>query len=820
LRSLFFVAVVSALPLGCGGDGDGDNGDVDVRGGKTAPPDAESAAALAAQLSEKPWEILSNKGETYVPNVFYADPSENEQIMPYAIDGHVMIDRLIYPTLGNPNLYTKADPKEELVIALRVEEDALSALGARIEPIPGQARSKLVVPDDARTGFGFFLVSRAGRSASTEASDAIAAGEGTGAIRIYPHEIFVSPEPSDMPGALRSRKTLKFVFKQGAMAKVPAGLYDLRFEGRTENRIARTRAGAPLIEWQFNAVRVFDNEPDEYNVIGVTDTQVSVGDLYDDRTLAKLEQFVNFVNTTNDASVRKAQFITFNGDLHNGGSPASLLEKKVAWTYDLEAKEIVNLLKYLPLPIFLTTGNHDGYVSTGQVPSAVASIDSAAGTTLRSVINAAYPKAWPDLSMPEYEQWLARTASEDRLGGLHRDIFTGGFARDARGEGFAGFREIARSDRNYILYDGFYQWQKTYGPLYYSHKFGKNFYISLNSFELRQHRRSGWGMYTVNYGGAMSDVQMAWLDRELLRSKTDGTDAVILAHHDPRGGHEGLDHGYYFEQLDFKSVYQSAINYLIGKGWNAAVCKLPDWALWRNQEESCAHDGLQEWMRNDPEFDCASADRNPDRTCKPGAKPWLSAIELANRFAASPQIRTILLGHTHHNSLEILQQGDELLPSELPVDSRQTQQVLSLEILNPVRGYSEVQAVTGSEYDPAALAFAPLEGRYVRFADTYRSAIAGAQRTLSSPVGNRELAILRIVSNAELTNQETSSGQSAAGFAVLSIAKKADLPRIDSATYFTNVGEGAFARTGTITLERTKRVSPADPNNPIAQFYR
>ena len=130
--------------------------------------------------------------------------------------------------------------------------------------------------------------------------------------------------------------------------------------------------------------------------------------------------------------------------------------------------------------------------------------------------------------------------------------------------GFGGWKEIPRNERNFILYDGFYQWQKTYGPLYYSHKFGKNVYLSLNSFELRQHKRSGWGMYTVNYGGGMSDVQMTWLDRELLRARSEESDVVVLAHHDPRGGHNGLDHGYYFEQLEYRSVYQSAISYLVG----------------------------------------------------------------------------------------------------------------------------------------------------------------------------------------------------------------------------------------------------------------
>ena len=46
-------------------------------------------------------------------------------------------------------------------------------------------------------------------------------------------------------------------------------------------------------------------------------------------------------------------------------------ETLVATTYAEESKSIVNLLKYLPMPIFLTTGNHDGYTSIGQVPGAV-----------------------------------------------------------------------------------------------------------------------------------------------------------------------------------------------------------------------------------------------------------------------------------------------------------------------------------------------------------------------------------------------------------------------------------------------------------------
>ncbi len=809
-----------ALLVACGSD-EGRGGD-DGRRGRSAEdgpetPPGEDPAAIAKKLEEKPWEVVSNKGETYLPNVFYADASENEQIMPYALDGHVMIDRLVYPTIGNPNLYTKSDAKDELVVVLRIEEAAFAHLDAKIEPIAGSHLSRLVVPNDASTGFGFFLIPRKAREPNTESKTAISSGKGTDVVRVYPNEVLVSPEPADMPAALKKRKTVRFVFRQGAMAKAPAGLYDLRFEVKKDNELYRPSAGAPPVyEYQYNAVRVFDREPDEYSVVNVTDTQVSVGDVYDAKTKDKLDEFVQFMNTTNDPAVRNASFITFNGDLHNGGSPGSLRQRKVAWTYNDEARSIVSMLKYLPLPIFLTTGNHDGYVSTGHVPGAVKNLDTGLGESLKEVITEASPKAWADFSMGEFESYIQTTEAADKLGGVHRDIFTGGFARTGASglEGFAGWKEIPRGERNHILYDGFYQWQKTYGPLYYSHKFGKSFYLSLNSFELRQHRRSGWGMYTVNYGGGMSDTQMAWLDRELLRAKTDGSDVVVLAHHDPRGGHKGEDPGYYFEQLEYRSVYQSAINYLVGKVWNPAVCKLPDWALPREQQESCVHDGLQEWMRGDPEYDMVDG------------QLWMSGIELMKRLAASKEVRTFLLGHTHYNSLEVLQSGDELLPGKLPIDGASAQKFATLEVENPMRGFSVLKAgVETADYDEHALASSPVEKSYFEFARHYEKAVSGWQRTLSDAnTLPRELMVLRLVSNADLTHQTTTDGKEAFGFTVLHLTKKNDAraygnAQINGATFFRNAGQSAFSKIAQVDLDRTKSLKPHDAASPIEKLF-
>lgn len=824
---LSLVAFVGACSSG---DPSGDGaGSPDAKPGAEDPSaDPAKDPAVAAQLVERPWEIISNKGETYLPNVFYADPSENEQLMPYALDGHVQIDRLVYPTLGNPNLYTKADAKDQFMTVLRVEPSAYAFLGLKAQPVTGSSLSRVALTDDESRGFVFFLVPRDARDASTEAKDAIT---GNGVYRVVPSDVLVSPVPTDMPERLKARSTLRFVFDQKAMARVPPGLYDVRFELRTGGALA-----GGVCEYQYNAVRVFDAEPDEYQVINVTDTQVSVGSLYAEKTKAQINEFVQYVNTTSDPNVRGAAFITFNGDLHNGGSPGSLRQRIVASTYASEAQAIVGALKYLPFPIFLTAGNHDGFVSTGQVPTAVKVADDALFDNLQKVVTDAAPNPWRDFSWTKYQGFLDATAQSDALGGWPRDVVTGTFSRAPRGASFAdGWKELPADKRNFVLYDGFHQWQKTYGPLYYSYKFGKNAYVSLNSFELRQHRRAGWGMFTVNYGGGMSDVQMTWLDRELLRAKVDGSDVVLLAHHDPRGGHKGKDLGYYFDLVRFRSIYQSAYNYLVGKAWNKFACELPDWATSTSQADSCIHDGLQEWMRPDEDFDCGWDERTADGVCDAslfdpaqGASAhayWFSGLELMKRLTTAPQIRTVLLGHTHYNSLEVLQSGDELVPGKMPVDGASVQRFASLEVQNPIRGFSVQQAKRGvsRDYDRNGVPFLHLAERTTRFAALLGRAMP-EQRFLDAPLGGpRELVVLRLVSNADLANQ-THDGKSALGFAVLHLTKKSDArrvasPQINRATFFMNSGANGFDNIRTIDIDRTARMAPHDASNPLTALY-
>src|SRR6185503_118351 len=133
----------------------------------------------------------------------------------------------------------------------------------------------------------------------------------------------------------------------------------------------------------------------------------------------------------------------------------------------------------------------------------------------------------------------------------------------------------------------------------------------------------------------------------------------------------------------------------------------------------CMHDGLQEWMRADEEFDCANEDRLPDGRCdvslfdpnRPSAErrhPKFSGYDLIHKIATSPNVRTVLLGHTHNNSMEMFQEGDELVPGKVFLDAEQTDKYEAMEVKNPLRGFSWLwNQVTGAYeepvYDPAAL---------------------------------------------------------------------------------------------------------------------
>jgi hypothetical protein len=810
---LVILGAIALAAVGCADASAGRNAEgPGRREGAKEEEIADSGDAPASVLRERPWEVVSKRNETYLANAFYADPIENEQIMPWTIDGRAQIDRLVYPTIGNPNLYVKSDPEDELVIVLRLEPNAYDHLAPSLSPEPGSSLSQVTLHEDEEKNIAFFLVAKSAR-ASAEARTAQAPKAGV--YQIVPSKILQNPEPEDMPAELKKRHTLRFVFDKERMAHVPPGLYDARFEVRKRGELF-----ANVYEYQYNAVRVFEDEPEEYTALNVTDTQVSTGFEYKTITADKLDDFVDEVNASKDPEVKKAAFITFNGDLHNGGSPGSIRQRVVARTYAEEAKRILDTLKRLELPIFLTAGNHDGYAAIGHVPSLVKTFDEKIGDSLEKVVGEQNNIAWPDFSFSAYAAFLERTASKP--GGLPVDIHAGAFRRRPGDTFSAAFEEVPRKDRNMVLYDGFYQWQKTYGPLYASWTFGRNRWISVNSYDLRQHRRTGWGMYTVNYGGAVSKTQLEWIDRELARGKMAGEDVILLMHHDPRGGHKGVDHGYYHPMLDFRGIAQSTINYLLSDKLVPLVCKQPEWSLSVEERDSCLHDGLQEWMA-------------PDPLDKDGAAFFMSGIELLRRFVESPNARTLVLGHVHFNALEVLQPGDVLVPNRLSLDPAEQKGSAYTEIANPVRRLAwEEELVPGApspwRFEPpeAATARGPIEtslttssfDRWREQLDAMLSASTPKPMTTmsSSHVEPHELAILRFTSGAELTSQ-TYDGKRMYGYSVMHVTRQSDAPRINRLTYFIHAGTDAFSRVQTIDVDRTRSIAMRGAGNPVDALF-
>lgn len=813
-----------------------------------SPQTEEALTQLGAD--DLPWEVRSRKGETYLPNIFYAEPSETAQIMPLTVRGRHQIERLVYPTIGNPNLYVKSDATDEMMMVLRVEGGLLQDIGAQIgERVQGSRYlRKVALPNDAASGFRFFAVKRSGRAKAE--SQAAIEGDGNDVIELKPTAILAHPN-DDVPEPFKSRTTLRVVFDQAAMLGVPAGLYDVRMEVRKDGKIARGGNGGAY-EFQYNALRVFESlgAKDEYSIINVTDTQVSHSEpgrgpvkttAFEVKTLAKLKEFVQRVNASTDDAVRKAAFITFNGDLHNGGSPEALRPSRVAWTYNDEANAILDTIKDLDFPIFLTIGNHDGYVATGQVPGFVNNVlgrvvdwvSSGEDGTLEKTVAAASPKEWPNFDWNDYAKFLKET-NADATGGRHLDIFSGTFRRVRNQQTFAnGWIQVPAEKRNYILYDGFNQWQRTYGPTHFSWTFGKNRYVNMNSYDLRQHRRSGWGMYTVNYGGGISQVQMEWIEKELARAEKLSEDVVLIAHHDPRGGHNGKDYPYYFKQIEYRGMDESAKNYVMAEVVNPKICeRVPSWALNKEKELDCMHDGLQEWMRPDPEFDCDEEDRlpnDPDGRCdvrhfseRLDAHPWYSGYVLLSKLHERSAVRTLILGHTHYNSIEVFQSGTPLVPDHMVLDA---ESAAALEAQNPVRS-------SAMGFDPADRPESPAHQGIIKEGKYFAVDLAAAGHSVFDPQRNadrlqgkdRELAIIRLTSNADLTGQKFGD-KAMYGFSALTLNRRDDArrygaPQINSVRFFLNDG-GSFELVREVAIERTKTIQGANlsDKNPLCGLF-
>jgi hypothetical protein len=178
---------------------------------------------------------------------------------------------------------------------------------------------------------------------------------------------------------------------------------------------------------------------------------------------------------------------------------------------------------------------------------------------------------------------------------------------------------------NRVAYDGLHHYRRTIGPLYFAFDWGKTRYLCMNSFELDRRERLGFHAVVANWGGFVRAEQCAWLEQELEDAAASGRHAVVLMHHDPRGGSEGDALGYYSDirPYRFDSLVDIVISYARYVGSNAST--------WQ-----------QEWMK------------------RPGDDAHLDQTRRLLALLLDHRVHGVIMGHDNENWVETYGEGDSI----------------------------------------------------------------------------------------------------------------------------------------------------------------
>lgn len=161
-------------------------------------------------------------------------------------------------------------------------------------------------------------------------------------------------------------------------------------------------------------------------------------------------------------------------------------------------------------------------------------------------------------------------AAARRLAKLNKPILLmvgnhdGMVAYDDYAEGEPTTAYLGPDPKNKVAYDGLHHFRRTFGPLYFSVDWANTRYLCTNTFELDRHQRMGYHAIVANWGGWMRAEQTAWLGEELSDADARGMHKVVFMHHDPRGGSEGHNLGYYkdYRPYTYSSTADIAVAYL------------------------------------------------------------------------------------------------------------------------------------------------------------------------------------------------------------------------------------------------------------------
>jgi predicted MPP superfamily phosphohydrolase len=82
-----------------------------------------------------------------------------------------------------------------------------------------------------------------------------------------------------------------------------------------------------------------------------------------------------------------------------------------------------------------------------------------------------------------------------------------------------------------IREDGLKYWEKYFGSLYYSFDYGEYHFLAVNSYDIPAVFRWSIAFLALNWGGSISDEQLAWIENDLKSS--DSKLNLIFLHHNP-----------------------------------------------------------------------------------------------------------------------------------------------------------------------------------------------------------------------------------------------------------------------------------------------
>ena len=200
---------------------------------------------------------------------------------------------------------------------------------------------------------------------------------------------------------------------------------------------------------------------------------------------------------------------------------------------------------------------------------------------------------------------------------------------------YAGYNEGIPSEvytgpdtLNAVEYDGLHHFRCTFGPLYFSFDWAGTRYLFTNTFELTRNQRLGYHAIVANWGGWMRPPQVNWIKKKLEEAK--GMRKVLLMHHDPRGGSEGVNLGHYHRMRNYTfdhkwPILKAYLSYAIRHGRTK----------WQ-----------QEWM----------APAHGDVADHP--------VQHLLRTALENDLWAVIMGHDNENWVDSYFQGDELFLTE------------------------------------------------------------------------------------------------------------------------------------------------------------